>query len=48
MAFRVEYISGEFTLTDHDKIEWMKPDDLLDYDLTEADVPVALFLNSKA
>ena len=41
LAFRVKYISGEFTLTDHDKIEWVNPGELLDYDLAEADVPIA-------
>ena len=25
MAYRVKYISGEFTLTDHDTIEWVNP-----------------------
>ena len=40
-AFRTKYISGEFTLSDHDKIEWVSPDELLDYDLAEADVPIA-------
>ncbi|MGD9581549.1 MAG: (deoxy)nucleoside triphosphate pyrophosphohydrolase [Vampirovibrionia bacterium] len=41
MAYRVEYISGEFKLTDHDLIEWLTPDQLLNYDLAEADIPVA-------
>ena len=41
MAFRVKYISGEFTLTDHDKIEWVAPGELLNYDLAEADIPIA-------
>ena len=41
MAYRVEYNSGEFTLSDHDAIEWVTPEELLNYDLAEADVPIA-------
>ena len=40
MAFRAKYISGEFTLSDHDTIEWVAPEELLNYDLAEADVPI--------
>ena len=40
-AFHVKYISGDFTLTDHDIIEWVAPAELLNYDLAEADVPIA-------
>ena len=47
IAFRVKYISGEFTLTDHDTIEWVAPAELLNYDLAEADVPIAESLNSQ-
>jgi len=48
LAFYVKYISGEFTLTDHDTIEWVAPEELLNYDLAEADILIAMFLNSKA
>ena len=48
MAFRTKYISGEFTLTDHDTIEWVAPEELLNYDLAEADIPIAEKLNTKA
>ena len=48
MAFHVKYISGSFTLVDHDKIEWVNPEDLLDYDLAEADITIAEMLVSKA
>ena len=41
IAFRVKYVSGEFTLTDHDIIEWVAPVELLNYDLAAADVPIA-------
>lgn len=41
LAFHTTYLSGSFTLVDHDKIAWVKPEDLVDYDLAEADVPIA-------
>ena len=47
LAFHVKYISGEFTMTDHDTIEWVAPEELLNYDLAEADVPIAMLLNPK-
>ena len=47
MAFRVKYISGEFTLSDHDTIEWVAPEELLNYGLAEADVPIAREVRSQ-
>ena len=47
MAFRTKHISGEFMLSDHDTIEWVAPEELLNYDLAEADIPIAMFLNSR-
>jgi len=44
MAYRVKYISGEFTLTDYDTIEWVAPEELLNYDLAEADIPIAMMV----
>lgn len=41
LAYRVEYVSGEFRLSDHDQIQWVSPDELAYYDLAEADKPVA-------
>ncbi len=41
MAYRVKYVAGEFTLSDHDTIEWVTPEELLNYDLAAADVPIA-------
>ena len=41
IAYRVKYISWQFTLTDHDTIEWVAPAELLNYDLAEADIPIA-------
>lgn len=44
MAFNTSYISGEFELTDHDRIEWVRPEMLESYDLTEADLPIIPFI----
>ncbi len=47
LAFQATYISGSFTLIDHDQIEWVSPSELLDYDLAEADIPIAELLAGK-
>ncbi len=41
MAYFAEYISGEFHLSDHDQIKFAGPGGLTDFDLAEADRPVA-------
>ena len=41
LAYAVEFGGGEFCLRVHDKIAWAGLDQLLDYDLLPADVPVA-------
>jgi len=38
-AYNSIYISGGITLTDHDQVDWVTINDLLDYDLAEADIP---------
>ena len=48
LAFHVKYLSGEFTLTDHDTIEWVVPDELFNYDLAEADIPIAELISNNA
>ena len=40
MAYHVEYLSGEFKLIDHERIEWVSKDDLLKFDFAEADLPI--------
>ncbi|MBI4351356.1 MAG: (deoxy)nucleoside triphosphate pyrophosphohydrolase [Elusimicrobia bacterium] len=40
LAYRVEHLSGEFKLNDHDRIEWAAPAELPKYDLCSADIPV--------
>lgn len=44
LAYRVTYVSGSFTLVDHDSIRWVSPEELPDYDLSGADIPVAMAL----
>jgi len=40
LVYRARHLSGEFRLTDHSAIEWVKPEDLSKYDLSSADIPV--------
>ncbi|GAB4049444.1 (deoxy)nucleoside triphosphate pyrophosphohydrolase [Spirosoma litoris] len=40
LAYNSIYISGIITLTDHDQVEWVSVDKLLEYDLAEADIPL--------
>ncbi|EKE04183.1 MAG: hypothetical protein ACD_20C00098G0011 [uncultured bacterium] len=40
LVYRVKYISGIFELTDHEEIKWVYPQDLSDYDLAPADIPI--------
>jgi len=47
LVYRARHLAGEFKLNDHDRIEWVKPEDLLNYDLSSADIPVVGFLVAK-
>lgn len=40
MAYEVEYITGEFRLNDHQEIIWVSKEDLSNYDLAPADIPI--------
>ena len=42
--YSCEYISGEFKLHDHSEYMWVEKNDLLDYDLAPADIPLAEFV----
>jgi 8-oxo-dGTP diphosphatase len=44
IAYRCQLVSATYALTDHDAYEWVKPEELLTYDLAEADVPLVRFL----
>ncbi|SDS50088.1 8-oxo-dGTP diphosphatase [Formosa sp. Hel1_31_208] len=39
-AFTCRIISGEIQLNDHDKIEWITIDEIKQYDLAPADIPL--------
>lgn len=44
-AFKCEFISASFELTDHDRVEWVHPLQLSNYDLAEADKPFICLIN---
>lgn len=39
-AYQVEWIGGEFMLTDHDAYEWVNLEEVMDYKLAPADIPL--------
>ncbi len=46
-CYKTSLITERMTLTDHDEIAWVKPGELLSYDLAPADVSVAWKLQGK-
>ena len=44
IAFEAEWISGEITLQDHDKVVWLDPGDLESLDWAPADLPIVRVL----
>ena len=42
--YECEYLSGEFKLHDHLEYTWVDINDLLNYDLAKADIPLAKYL----
>ena len=49
LAYKVKYISGDFKVNEHDEIKWVVPEDFKNYDLVNADKPIAkAILTSKA
>jgi 8-oxo-dGTP diphosphatase len=44
IAYEVKYISGEFQLIDHDEIKWVSPENLSNFDLAAADIPLLQYL----
>lgn len=42
--YECEYISGEFKLHDHSEYKWVNINELLNYDLAPADVPLAKYI----
>ena len=43
-AYSVKHLSGDFKLNDHDRIEWIKIEELTKYDFAPADVPINNYL----
>ena len=41
LAYRITWVSGKMIPKDHDRLAWVLPDKLLDYDLLPADIPIA-------
>lgn len=42
--YECEYINGEFKLHDHSEYKWVNINELLNYDLTPADIPLAKYI----
>lgn len=42
--YECKYLSGEFHLHDHSEYKWVLKEDLLNYDLAQADIPLAQYL----
>lgn len=42
--YKCEYLSGDFKLNAHTAYEWVDKQNLLNYDLCEADIPLAQFV----
>ena len=42
--YSCDYVSGEFHLHDHSEYKWVDKNNLLDYDLAPADIPLAEFV----
>ena len=47
IAYQVELVSGDFSFTVHDKINWVPVHDLLQVDLAEADIPIAAIIQER-
>ena len=42
--YKCDYVSGEFNLHDHSEYKWVNKEELLDYDLALADIPLAEYV----
>lgn len=47
VAYKCEFVEASFNLTDHDMFEWVKPSNLMNYDLALADVPFVKLILAK-
>jgi len=46
IAYRTTWVAGELTIRDHQAIEWVKIDDLANYNFAPADIPFVEKLRS--
>jgi len=46
LAYRCRFISASYELSDHDQYAWVKQEELLTYELAEADVPLVNFISA--
>lgn len=42
--YSCDYVSGEFNLHDHSEYKWVTKEEILNYDLCMADIPLARYL----
>ena len=41
VAYRVQILGGQMTLSVHDQVDWFKPQEMLTLNLAPADIPIA-------
>jgi 8-oxo-dGTP diphosphatase len=44
LAYRCGFISASYRLSDHDQYKWVYPQELVNFELAAADIPIAEFL----
>ncbi|MBQ8681614.1 MAG: NUDIX domain-containing protein [Bacilli bacterium] len=42
--YSCKYIEGDFNLHDHSEYKWVKSEEILNYDLAQGDIPLALYI----
>lgn len=42
--YKCDYVSGDFKLHDHSEYKWVNKEELLNYDLASADIPLAEYV----
>ena len=42
--YKCDFVSGEFNLHDHSEYKWVDKEELLEYDLAPADIPLAEYV----
>ncbi len=47
LAYEVVWLGGDFMLRVHDKIDWVRPEDILAKEMAAADIPIARMLCDK-